>query len=161
MTKEAIKAAYSMQDIAERYDLRPNRSGFISCPFHQDRGPSFKVYEQDFHCFGCGANGDIFDFVQRMEDVTFREAFQILGGTYETPTFSSRLAVYRSRKRQAMLRKERQRLEDRKQFNLMLIGMYRRYMECSEPFSQVWTDCYNALQYQLYLHGELNGMELR
>ena len=53
-----------------------------------------KIYDKDFHCFGCGANGDIFSFVQRMENVDFKEAFYSLGGTYEKPTFSSKLAVY-------------------------------------------------------------------
>lgn len=160
MTSEEIKQEYSMRDIVGRYGLIPNRAGFIPCPFHQgDRTPSLKVYEKDFHCHACGANGDIFTFVQMIEDVGFKEAFQILGGTYEKPTFSSRLAVYRSRKRREMARKEQERMAERKALNNMLIGIYRRYMERSEPYSDVWCDCYNALQYQLYLQAELNGME--
>lgn len=160
MTSEEIKQEYSMRDIVGRYGLIPNRAGFIPCPFHQgDRTPSLKVYEKDFHCHACGANGDIFTFVQMIEDVGFKEAFQILGGTYEKPTFSSRLAVYRSRKRREMVRKEQERMAERKALNNMLIGIYRRYMERSEPYSDVWCDCYNALQYQLYLQAELNGME--
>ena len=100
MTKEEIKETYSMRDILERYGLEINRAGFCHCPFHQgDRDASLKVYEKDFNCFGCGVNGDIFTFIQRMENVSFREAFLILGGTYEKPSFSSRLAVYRSQKR--------------------------------------------------------------
>lgn len=162
MTREELKAEYSMKDIIGRYGLIPNRANLVRCPFHRgDREPSMKIYEKDFHCYGCGANGDIFTFVQRMENVGFKEAFQILGGTYEKPTFASRLSVYHSRKRREMARKEREKLEDRKQFNLLLIRIYRRYLEKSEPFSRTWTDCYNALQYQLYLHGELNEMELR
>ena len=120
-----------------------------------------KIYDKDFNCFGCGANGDIFTFVQMLEDVSFKEAFQILGGTYEKPTFSSRLAVYRSRKRREMARKEQERAAEKKEVNSMLIRIYRRYLESSQPYSGVWCDCYNALQYQLYLHGELNGLELR
>lgn len=83
MTKDEIKAAYSMRDIVERYDLQPNRTGYINCPFHPDPDPSLKIYEKDFHCFGCGANGDIFDFVRMMEDVSFADAFCSLGGTYQ------------------------------------------------------------------------------
>lgn len=99
MTKEEIKERYSMREIIARYGLYPNRSGFISCPFHKgDREASMKIYDKDFHCFGCGANGDIFSFVQRMEDISFREAFQSLGGTYQSPTFSSQLAIYRAKK---------------------------------------------------------------
>ncbi len=46
------------------------------CPFHKEKTPSFSVHatRQFFHCFGCGASGDIFTFVQKLENVTFPEA---------------------------------------------------------------------------------------
>ena len=73
-----------MRDIVERYGFHPTRAGFIPCPFHSgDRQPSLKVYDRDFHCHACGANGDIFTFVQMMDDVDFRTAYQSLGGVYE------------------------------------------------------------------------------
>ena len=81
MTKDEIKEQYSMRDIVEQYGFHPNRAGFISCPFHSgDRTPSMKIYKKDFHCHACGANGDIFDFVMWMDGLTFKEAFQSLGG---------------------------------------------------------------------------------
>jgi hypothetical protein len=51
------------------------------CPFHVEKTPSFAVSpdKQLFHCFGCGAGGNIFDFVMRMEDCDFRTAVQRLG----------------------------------------------------------------------------------
>ena len=69
MNVDEIKSTYSMLDILDRYGLpRPNRAGFIRCPFHPaDREPSMKIYPKDFNCFGCGANGDIFTFVQMMD----------------------------------------------------------------------------------------------
>ena len=68
MNSEEIKAMYSMQDILAKCGLSaPNRAGFCHCPFHKgDREPSMKIYDKDFHCFACGANGDIFDFVSRL-----------------------------------------------------------------------------------------------
>lgn len=159
MTVEEIKETYSMKDIVERYGFHPNRAGFIHCPFHGgDREPSLKVYDQDFHCHACGAHGDVFEFVMMMDDVSFKDAFQSLGGVYQKPTFSSRLAVYRSQKRREMARKEQERMAEKKGLNNTLINIYRHYMEQSEPFSDVWCDCYNALQYQLYLQAEINGM---
>lgn len=84
MDSREIKESRSMRDVLQRYGLQPSRKGFISCPFHgEDKHPSLKIYEKDFHCFSCGANGDIFEFVMRMEDVSFKEAFQILGGQYQ------------------------------------------------------------------------------
>jgi DNA primase len=46
------------------------------CPFHQEKDPSFHVSPDKgvWHCFGCGAGGDVIDFVQRIEGLTFTEA---------------------------------------------------------------------------------------
>ncbi|MFN3421032.1 MAG: DNA primase [Armatimonadota bacterium] len=46
------------------------------CPFHQEKTPSFYVSPEKglWHCFGCGAGGDVIDFVQRIEGLTFTEA---------------------------------------------------------------------------------------
>jgi len=46
------------------------------CPFHNEKTPSFSVHatRQFFHCFGCGVSGDVFTFVQKIENVTFVEA---------------------------------------------------------------------------------------
>ncbi len=46
------------------------------CPFHKEKTPSFSVHatRQFFHCFGCGVSGDVFTFVQKLENVTFPEA---------------------------------------------------------------------------------------
>jgi DNA primase len=51
-----------------------NYSGL--CPFHDEKTPSFSVHatHQFFHCFGCGEKGDVFTFVQKIENVTFVEA---------------------------------------------------------------------------------------
>ena len=159
MTREEIKAAYSMRDIVERYGFHPNRAGFISCPFHAgDRTPSLKVYKKDYHCHACGANGDIFDFVMRMDGLSFREAFQSLGGTYEKPSFSSDVAIYRARKQREMKEKQARREAEDRELNNLLISVYRRYMERSEPLSDAWCDCYNRLQKELYRHEILNEM---
>src|SRR5258706_14315358 len=46
------------------------------CPFHKEKSPSFSVHasKQFYHCFGCGASGDVFSFVQKIENSTFPEA---------------------------------------------------------------------------------------
>lgn len=95
---------------------------------------------------------DIFTFVQKMEHVSFREAFQSLGGTYRKPTFSSNLAVYRSQKRRVMAEKRQQRSREAKKLCLLLITVYRRWLRRSKPLSDAWCDSYNALQKQLYIY---------
>jgi DNA primase len=50
------------------------------CPFHQEKTPSFSVHSgrQWFHCFGCGKSGDVFTFVQQMENISFPEALRLV-----------------------------------------------------------------------------------
>ena len=161
MTKEEVKGRYSMRDILARYGIRPNRAGFVRCPFHKgDREPSMKIYEKDFHCFGCGETGDIFSFVQKMEHLSFREAFLELGGTYEKePSFVSRLALYRAKKERATELSMKEKKAAKRSLAALLVTVYRKWMRSSEPLSDVWCDCYNRMQYQLYLLEEyMTGM---
>lgn len=159
MTKEELKESYSMRDILIKCGLsEPNRAGFIQCPFHKgDRTASMKIYEKDYHCFVCGANGDIFSFLEQFYGISFKDAFLMLGGEYEKKSsYSSKLAIYRAEKQKEMKRKKEQRNRERRKLNNDLIDIYRAYMEQSEPLSDVWCDCYNALQYQLYIGGYLD-----
>nr|MDQ4008964.1 DNA primase [Actinomycetota bacterium] len=54
------------------------------CPFHDEKTPSFHVTPSRnfFHCFGCEAGGDVFDFVMRVEGLTFTDAVERLAGSY-------------------------------------------------------------------------------
>jgi DNA primase len=50
------------------------------CPFHQEKTPSFSVHatKQFYHCFGCGVSGDVFSFVQKIENISFPEAIRLV-----------------------------------------------------------------------------------
>ena len=79
---ETIKAAVPMRQAAEHYGLKVNRNGMARCPFHNDRHPSLKLNEEYFFCFGCGAKGDVIDFVARLFDLSSYEAAQKLAADY-------------------------------------------------------------------------------
>lgn len=158
MTREEIKDMYSMRDILARYGMRPNRAGMVRCPFHQgDREPSLKVYEKDYHCFGCGAHGDIFDFVCRMDGLTFREAFESLGGSYEHSTRAD-FKVYHARKKREMEQKQAEAKKQQEELNTLLISVYRKWSEKLEPFSPAWCDCQNALTMEIAKFEERMGL---
>ncbi len=53
-----------------------NMSGL--CPFHSERSPSFTVFSDHFHCFGCGAGGDVITFTMKMENLDYRTAIETL-----------------------------------------------------------------------------------
>jgi len=55
-----------------------NYSGL--CPFHGEKTPSFSVHatRQFYHCFGCGVSGDVFSFIQKIENITFPESVRLV-----------------------------------------------------------------------------------
>ncbi len=79
---ESIKAAISVKQAAEHYGLKVSRNGMACCPFHNDRHPSLKLNEEYFFCFGCGAKGDVIDFVARLFDLSSYEAAQRLAADF-------------------------------------------------------------------------------
>ncbi len=85
---ERLRRDVSLPETAALYGCRLKRNGreyLGCCPFHQDAKPSFTIFMRPdgierFHCFGCGADGDIMDFVQRIKGVDLAEAIRILDG---------------------------------------------------------------------------------
>ena len=61
-----IKDRLAMPEVARFYGLEVNRAGMACCPFHDDKTPSLKVYDDHFYCFGCGATGDCTGFVAKL-----------------------------------------------------------------------------------------------
>jgi DNA primase len=57
------------------------------CPFHGEKTASFSVHatRQFYHCFGCGVSGDVFSFVQKIENITFPEAVRLIAQRLEIP----------------------------------------------------------------------------
>ncbi len=58
-TYDFIKDSITVPQAAERYGLKIERGGMVSCLFHEDKHPSMKLNERYFYCFGCGAHGDV------------------------------------------------------------------------------------------------------
>lgn len=77
-TIAAIKSRYKLSDIVgRRVRLRPAGAEMLGlCPFHDEETPSFRVNNSKglFHCFGCGAGGDLLDYLREIEGMAFREA---------------------------------------------------------------------------------------
>ena len=60
-----VKQNVTARNAAERYGIRVSGNGMARCPFHPDRTPSMKI-DARYHCFGCGADGDVISFVSRL-----------------------------------------------------------------------------------------------
>ncbi len=80
---QTVKQQANIVEIIEGY-IRLRKAGAANysglCPFHKEKSPSFSVHavRQFYHCFGCGASGDVFTFVTKMENVSFPEAVRIV-----------------------------------------------------------------------------------
>lgn len=80
---QEIKDKLDIADLVGEYlRLVPAGTGIFKapCPFHNEKTPSFIVSpaRQNFHCFGCGAGGDIFEFLMKIENLEFPEALKVL-----------------------------------------------------------------------------------
>ena len=79
---EEIKYRNDLQDVVSAYvTLKRAGSGLVGlCPFHSEKTPSFHVVPEKgfFHCFGCGAGGDVISFIMRMENLEYPAAIEFL-----------------------------------------------------------------------------------
>ncbi|MBZ5665759.1 MAG: toprim domain-containing protein [Acidobacteriia bacterium] len=110
--KESLKQQADIVRIVGDY-VRLKKSGAQNfsglCPFHAEKTPSFSVHatRQFFHCFGCGQSGDVFTFVQKVENITFPEAVRLIAQKLGVPmpkvTFSSPAEARDAQTRMALL----------------------------------------------------------
>lgn len=77
---EELKYKCDIVEVISQYVPLQKKGGryFGCCPFHNEKTPSFCVNNGWYHCFGCGASGDVVKFVMEMESVSFYDAVKIL-----------------------------------------------------------------------------------
>ncbi len=106
--KEEVRSANDIVDVISGYvRLQKKGSSYVGlCPFHNEKSGSFHVSQnkQLYHCFGCGAGGDVFGFLMEYENYTFQEAMEQLAARagmslpkHEPSEQEKREADYRSR----------------------------------------------------------------
>ena len=110
--KETVKQQADIVKVIEGY-IRLRKAGAQNysglCPFHKEKSPSFSVHavRQFFHCFGCQESGDVFNFVAKIENVSFPEAVRIVAQKIGVPLpkreFSSPEEAAESRQRTKLL----------------------------------------------------------
>ena len=81
---ETVKQSVTTRQAAERYGIRVERNGMCRCPFHDDGTPSMKL-DRRYYCFGCGATGDVIDFVSRLRGIGSKEAAILLTQDFAIP----------------------------------------------------------------------------
>jgi DNA primase len=86
---EELRTRLALSDVVSKRLrlIRAGREFKAPCPFHNEKSPSFYVNDQKgfFHCFGCGAHGDVIGFVMRHDNLAFPEAVEHLAGEAGLP----------------------------------------------------------------------------
>lgn len=101
-----IKERLSIEDVVSSY-IKLDRAGVnlkARCPFHNEKSPSFFVSPDrgSYYCFGCGASGDIFSFVEEFEGLDFKGALKLLANRAGVP-----LEAYTKEMKEAESEKEK------------------------------------------------------
>ena len=92
---EEIRSSNDIVDVISKYVTlkRSGRNFFGLCPFHKEKSPSFAVSpdKQIFHCFGCGAGGNVIHFISKIEGLDFKDTLELLANraNIELPTLEN------------------------------------------------------------------------
>ncbi len=127
-TIEEIKERVRLVEVAsESIDLRQRGGNFVGlCPFHSEKTPSFQIRDAEnyYHCFGCGASGNVITFVMELQGVSFPEAVEYLAAKHQIEL-----------KYDGPVRKEGDALRKRRlyQINQDAQNFFRKSLSSAEP----------------------------
>lgn len=150
-----IRQLVGLRQAAGMYGLEVNRFGTARCVFHCDNNPSMKIYDDHFHCYACGAHGDVTDLTAQMFGLSKTEAAEKLCADFGISSTRSPPAV-----------RQKQELTNREKAQLSLdiltdyIAMLRYFREHYAPFSfdtelsPEFTESLHNLEYTEYLWNE-------
>lgn len=144
--KEEIKQRVTITQVVERYTSRKIVRGVCNCPLHTEKTASFSVDDTKgfYYCFGCGAGGDIFKFVQTYLGLSFKDAVaQIdkdfaLGIAGEKISVKAQIAMREAKKKRAI--EEYTKVQN----NLLYDELCMQYrviddlIRILEPFTYIW-----------------------
>ena len=151
-----INSQLSMWDVAVKYGFEPNRSGFIRCPFHNEKTPSLKIYDEPgrgWNCFGCNKGGSATDFVARLFNITYRQALIRLNVEFDLNLLhrreNSEEAEHHVREQRMKKRKE---IEYQAEINRLAAEHCRLWqiIKTGEIWSEQWCDAHHHIDYVSY-----------
>jgi DNA primase len=155
---DKIRALNPLSVELARYGIAPDRKGFARCPFHNEKTASFRVYPDDtFHCFGCGAHGDVITFVMKMQNIDFNAACSQLDGEI---SYSEQRKINKIKREREKAAEKRNTVTDEYFFALDMFEANEAIIKQFKPASQteqprgVWFVALNmrsVLQYNLEL----------
>ena len=165
-TVQTIKDRLTMREVLEYYGYEPNKKGFICCMFHNEKTPSMKIFEKDYHCFGCGEHGDVITFVQKLFSLSFQEALKKIDidfglNLYGDKTFEElRKSHYQTKRLQAKREREKAEKENADMRYWAAFDEWKRLEDNKQKFAPktldeelhpLFVEALQKLSYQIYL----------
>lgn len=125
-----VKAAVTTREAAERYGVAVRRGGMACCIFHADRTPSMKV-DTRYHCFACGADGDVIAFTAQLFGLTPMLAAEKLARDFGVPVVrgGARKAPGAAQARRPSEPPQPPQPYDKTAYVVRLYGQYRELLE--------------------------------
>lgn len=163
---QTIKDRLMMREVLERYGYEPNKKGFMCCPFHSEKTPSMKIFEKDYHCFGCGEHGDVITFVQKLFNLSFQETLKKIDidfglNLYGDKTFEElRKSHYQTKRLQAKREREKAEKEQSNVEYWAVFDEWKRLEDNKQKFAPkspveelhpLFLEALQKLSYQTYL----------
>ena len=130
-----VKQNVTARDAAERYGINVSGNGMARCPFHPDRTPSMKV-DTRYHCFGCGADGDVINLVENLFSVSPIDAARKLAEDFGIPALN----------RHRLNGSQKQELRRRQREGQKVREMENRYGRMERQFFLTLTDYFHRLR---------------
>lgn len=165
---QTIKDRLTMREVLERYGYEPNRAGFVCCPFHNEKTASLKVYSGDggWHCFGCGASGDVISFVEKLFGLSFSDALKKINDDFNLNLYKEksledlRKSVYaekafKAKRKREELEREQEEINYWRTFDewMRLVSNKRKYApkEIGQEPHPLFVESLQKLSYQEHL----------
>jgi hypothetical protein len=124
------------------------------CPFHAENTPSFYVFDQKYHCFGCGEHGDVIDYIQRLYGYSFKNALKHLGIATGKPSAADRARIAAAKRKRQAEKKQARRESELAHTLALLIRATRKAMRSIETVEdlEAFSDVLHALPFWKHCH---------
>ena len=120
-----VKENVNLREVAELYGIDVNRYGKALCPFHNDRHPSLYVTDDHYHCFACGAHGDVIDFVGKLFQLSpYDAARKLMADFHLSPDKPPSAAAIHAKR----IRTEAQQLMENERLCFSVLSDYARVL---------------------------------
>ena len=165
---QTIKDRLTMREVLLHYGYEPNNRGFMCCPFHNEKTPSMKIFEKDYHCFGCGENGDVINFVQKLFNLSFPDTLKKIDVDFNLNLYGEktleelRKSHYQQKQLQAKRQREKAEREQAENEYWTVFDEWKRLFENKEKYTPktqseqlhpLFVEALHKLAYQEYLLG--------